>query len=105
MLFRSYSLFNNALNNAIEAVKKLPDEEKKVISVSVINHGKFAEIEVTNYFDGTLPSPGDTSKGDRNHHGFGTISMRYIAEEYSGHLSIQTQKDIYTLRISIPFQN
>ena len=100
-----YSLFNNALNNAIEAVKKLPDEEKKVISVSVINHGKFAEIEVTNYFDGTLPSPGDTSKGDRNHHGFGTISMRYIAEEYSGHLSIQTQKDIYTLRISIPFQN
>jgi sensor histidine kinase regulating citrate/malate metabolism len=98
-----YSLFNNAIGNAIEAVRKLTDEDKRVISISVSKHGERAEIEITNYFDGRPVLAGDTSKEDRSHHGFGTMSMRYVVEEYGGNLSIQTQKDIFTLFISIPF--
>jgi hypothetical protein len=97
-----YSLFNNAIGNAIEAVRKLPEEDKRVISISAGKHGERAEIEITNYFDGQPVSAGDTTKEDRSHHGFGTMSMRYVVEEYGGNLSIQTQKDIFTLLISIP---
>ena len=97
-----YSLFNNAIGNAIEAVRKLPDEDKRVISVSVGKRGNQAEIEITNYFDGQVVRAGETTKEDRSHHGFGTMSMRYVVEEYGGNLSIQTQKDIFTLFITIP---
>lgn len=97
-----YTLFNNALYNAVEAVRKLEDPEKRIISLSVICRADRVEIELTNFFDGTAVQAGGTSKQDAHRHGFGTMSMRYIAEEYGGSMSIQTQKDIFTLLISIP---
>lgn len=97
-----YTLFNNALSNAVEAVKKLENPEKRVISLSVRKTGGHAEIELTNFFDGTTVQSGGTTKQDAHRHGFGTMSMRYIAEEYGGSISIQTQKDIFTLMIVIP---
>ena len=90
------------VNPALEAVRKLPDEDKRVISLSVGKRGNQAEIEITNYFDGQVVRAGETTKEDRSHHGFGTMSMRYVVEEYGGNLSIQTQKDIFTLFITIP---
>lgn len=98
-----YSLFNNALSNAIEAVRKLNDPEKRVISVSVIRAEGTVEIEIVNFFDGCLPDTWGTSKEDDHHlHGFGTKSMHYIVQLYSGTLSVQLHKDIYSLQISIP---
>lgn len=100
-----YSLFNNALGNAIEAVRKLEDREKRVISLTVSQVSGYIEIEVTNFFDGSLSGTGEipeTTKADKGRHGFGTMSMRYIAEQYGGTLSVQTQRDIFDLHISIP---
>lgn len=100
-----YSLFNNAIGNALEAVSKLDNQEKRVISVTVAIQGEQLLIEVTNYFSGILTGTGslpETTKRDRSHHGFGTMSMRYIADLYGGSMSIQTQRDIFNLRIVIP---
>ncbi|MBQ4381193.1 MAG: sensor histidine kinase [Oscillospiraceae bacterium] len=97
-----FSLFNNAVSNAIEAVRKLSDPEKKVISVTVERQGDSALIEVTNYFDGAPVSPGQTSKADRSRHGFGTMSMRYIAKIYGGTLSVSTAGELYCLDIRVP---
>lgn len=97
-----YSLFNNALSNAMEAVRKLDNPDKRVISVSVKQAGETVEIEIFNFFDGCLPGAWDTTKEDRHLHGFGTKSMRYIAQLYGGVLSVQLRKDIYDLQISIP---
>jgi sensor histidine kinase regulating citrate/malate metabolism len=97
-----YSLFNNAIGNAIEAVKKLSDPEKRVISITVERQGGDVVIEVTNFYDGRLVTPGETTKKDRSHHGFGTMSMKYIAESYGGSISINTEGEIYCLKISVP---
>ncbi len=97
-----YTLFNNALSNAMEAVRKLDDPEKRVISLTVVRKKDRVEIELTNYFDGTVVQIGETTKQDAHHHGFGTMSMRYIAENYGGSISMQTQKDVFTLLIAIP---
>ncbi len=97
-----YSLFNNAISNAMEAVRKLDDPGKRVISVSVSRTGESAEIEIVNFFDGCLCDTWGTSKEDRHLHGFGTKSMRYIVQIYGGALSVQLRKDIYSLHISIP---
>ncbi|MBQ9307446.1 MAG: sensor histidine kinase [Clostridia bacterium] len=100
-----YALFNNAIGNAMEAVRQLEDPGMRVISVTVEKAEGRAEIEITNYYSGVLRFTGDnpqTSKADREHHGFGTMSMRYIAEQYGGSMEIEAKQGIYTLHLSIP---
>ncbi len=97
-----YSLFSNALGNAMEAVKKLPDPDRRTIGISVEKRDGCAVIEVTNYFDGTLASEGGTTKKDRHRHGFGIMSMRYIAGSYGGHVQVHTGSGLYMLAITIP---
>ena len=97
-----YSLFNNAIGNAIEAVKKLDKPEMRTISVTVAQQSGNAVIEVTNFFDGKPIRANGTSKTDRSRHGFGTMSMRYIAESYGGQIRTQTEGQLYCLTISLP---
>ena len=80
----------------------LKDPEKRAISVTVERQKELAVIEVTNYFDGRLIPAGATSKSDRSRHGFGTMSMRYIAESYSGKVLTHTEGELYCLRIELP---
>ena len=100
-----YALFNNAISNAVEAVRKIPDPQKRVIGVTVCCENGRVEIECTNYYEGTLTMANGlprTSKEDSGHHGFGTMSMRYIAEQYHGQMTVEARKGIYTLHITIP---
>ncbi len=102
-----YALFNNAIGNALEAVRKVSDPGKRVIGLTVERADGNVEIEVTNYYEGPLRTDDDgnlprTTKTDSSHHGFGTMSMRYIAEQYRGSLSLEARRGIYTLHVSIP---
>ncbi len=97
-----YSLFNNAISNAIEAVQKLDDPQKRVVAITVERQKGNAVIEVSNYFNGVVPQSGETTKADYSHHGFGTMSMRYIAKSYGGQVSVNTEGQLYVLTITIP---
>lgn len=97
-----FTLFNNALNNAVEAVMQLPLQEKRVISTTVEQQADNIIIQVVNYFDGVLPAAGGTSKPEKGQHGFGIKSMRYIAEAYKGALTVQARGELYCLTVSIP---
>ena len=101
-----YALFNNAISNALEAVRKVADPEKRVIGLTVERGNGTVEVEVTNYYEGELQLQGNdaprTSKADSSHHGFGTMSMRYIAEQYGGSLTLEARRGIYTLHVTIP---
>lgn len=100
-----YSLFGNALDNAIESVSKEADEANRIISFRVGARGRFVVIHFENYVgepvrlvDG-LPV---TSKEDREYHGFGVLSIRHIAEKYHGSMSIRTENNLFCLDIMIP---
>lgn len=100
-----YSLFGNILDNAIEATEKLPDPEKRVISVTVEGKGFFVSVSATNYFEGFLDmSEGlpHTTKQDRMYHGFGLQSIKLLCEKYHGDLSISTKEDMFVLDILFP---
>ena len=78
-----YSIFGNALDNAIEAVRRLDDPEQKVINLMAVCHGPFLDIHVYNCFEGELSLDGGlprTSKPDSASHGYGLKSMRLTAE-------------------------
>lgn len=102
-----YSLFNNALENAIEAVLKLPDPEMRIISLTVEQKSGLVSIHVTNYFNQSctiedgLPQ---TTNEDVQHHGYGTKSLRYIVQQYGGKISFETEDNIFYLHILLPEQ-
>lgn len=100
-----YSLFGNALDNAIESVSKEDEEANRIISFRVGTRGRFVVIHFENYvrepvqlIDG-LPV---TSKEDKEYHGFGVLSIRHISEKYHGSMSIRTENNLFCLDIMIP---
>lgn len=99
-----YALLANAIDNATEATENLrPD--KRLISLNVRKDGSAAVIETVNYFD-TKKTGGEkqTTKADKRRHGYGIMSMRHIAELYGGTLDIETDGDIFFLKISVPLK-
>lgn len=98
-----YSLFGNAISNAVEAVRKLDDSEKRVIDILTERRGNFLNITVTNFFSGVLKLvdgiPATSKAEEEGFHGFGMKSMRLIAEKYGGSLHVSTEDDLFTLHI------
>ncbi len=98
-----YSLFGNAISNAIEAAQKLEDPNKKLVNIVVERLGDLVNISVANYFSGFLRMvddiPETTKKEEEGYHGFGMKSMRLLAGKYGGGLSIRIQEDLFTLGV------
>lgn len=102
-----YSLFGNALDNAMEAVRALDDPDLRSISLTVRRVGELALIHVENYYAGTLEFADGlprTTKDDKSSHGFGTRSMRAIVERHGGTLTLSTHGSTFKLDAMIPLK-
>ena len=100
-----YSLFGNILDNAIEAVEKLSDPQNKVITLTCHEDGDQLEIEECNYFDGAIRYTDgslSTLKEDSARHGYGTKSIRYIAEQHGGRLELKVEGNMFFLSVLFP---
>ncbi len=101
-----YSLFGNALENAIDAAAACTDPDRRSVSLTVRRRGGFAVVHVENFFDGEVRMDKDglprTTKGDEASHGFGTRSMQQVAERYGGTLSVSAEGGVYRLDVLIP---
>lgn len=99
-----YSLFGNLLDNAIEEARHF-DSEHRVISLSVAQEQQFVLIHEENFIQ-AVPQMVDglpqTTKADKENHGFGVRSMRLIAEKYNGHFMIHVDKSLFRLDIMLP---
>lgn len=100
-----YTLFGNAMDNAIEAVTKIKELEKRVIGLKIVRNQGFLCIHLQNC---TIDAPkmvdGEpvTSKADKENHGFGIRSMRQITERYGGIFSVKVEDGIFHLNITFP---
>lgn len=100
-----YAIFGNALDNAVHAVMKLEEPEKKVISLKMITQNKLLVIQILNYYHGEIHFEEGlplTTKANRQNHGFGMKSIRHTTEKYNGTITVQVQNDIFKLQILIP---
>ena len=101
-----YSFFGNALDNAIEAVERLGDPERRSIGLVVKRVGGMVSIHVENYFDGRVDFGSEglprTRKNDPASHGFGTRSMRMIVEGLGGSLTCRAVDDVFHLDVLVP---
>lgn len=96
-----YSLFGNALDNALESCGKLEDPQKRVISLKADERGDWIVLHVENFYDEKLTMVGGmpiTTKGESGH-GFGLRSIQEIAGKYGGVASVQTENHIFKLNV------
>lgn len=100
------SLFGNALDNAIEATGKLPDPQQRLIRLALYAQDRFTVIRVENYYDATLRTDNAgnlrTTKRDSSRHGFGVKSIRHIAAQYGGEVTIRTEDHWFVLTVLLP---
>lgn len=100
-----YSLFGNALDNAIEAVRGIEEPERRLISLNVRRSGAMCVINVENSCD-AAPTFRDgvpvTTKADAGSHGFGTRSMRGIVERHGGVLTFGCEDGIFHVDALLP---
>ena len=100
-----YALFGNALDNAIEAVGKFEEKEKRLIDVLVYREKNFLIINIINpmperlIYEDEIPV---TTKEDKDYHGFGIRSMRHIVKKYEGYLNIEEADGCFSLKVLIP---
>lgn len=97
-----YTLFGNAVDNAIEAVMRLRDPMQRTIGLKVKKNDNFLCIHIYNYFDGNLQIKDGypvTVKQEKEEHGFGIRSMSEIVNKYGGTITYNTENQIFNLNI------
>ena len=102
------SLFGNMMENAIEAVVKIEEKEKKNINV-IIRHvaGQiFLCVENNCLNDFTIKEglPISTKK-DSNNHGYGLKSIKMIVEKYDGTFTFENKDDTFKVCIFFPLHS
>ena len=100
-----YTVFGNAVDNAIESVKHLENQEMRMIDVLVYVRKQFLMINIMNPIGSRLDFEGDlpvTTKTRNGYHGFGLKSIRHTVGKYNGFMKIDTAENIFSLKILIP---
>lgn len=100
-----YSFFGNALENALEALKKEEDETKRILNLVVKRSSNFVVVNLENYFEGTLELSGNlpaSTKEKNGYHGYGLKSIRFIAEKYGGNLHVEVKDNFFLLQAIFP---
>ena len=99
------SLFGNALDNAIEAAKQIPDRKERLIHLTIARQKNFVNITLLNRFSGAVSFRNGlpvTTKQNHAYHGFGVKSMRSTVEKYGGSLTVGAKDGLFSLHILLP---
>ncbi len=103
-----YSLIQNAVNNAINAVGAVTDEGKRIIRIMVRQQSGVVCIHIENYFDGSVQmqfKDGVPVTGqDTRYHGFGMRSIKNVCKKYGGKVDVEVEEDIFNLDITLPLK-
>lgn len=100
-----YAILGNALDNAIEAVQKFHEPDKRQIDVQIHRQQNFLVMNFINpiqekiVFEDELPV---TTKGDKKYHGFGLRSIAYFVKKYDGYMNVSEEDGCFSLKIMIP---
>ena len=102
-----YTLFGNALDNAIEAVRKLESKEKRVIDIMLYERQSFLMLQIVNpmcgevKFEDGLPL---TTKAKNGYHGYGMKSMLHTIKKYEGHLTTEVKNGCFYFNVMLPLE-
>lgn len=95
------TIFGNALDNAIEASEKMPEDQRLVI-VKAERVRDMLVIVVENNVLPDMPFSDKTTKKDTFLHGFGISNIKKAVERYGGQCNTRMEYGVFHLKIMIP---
>lgn len=103
------AVFANALDNAIEACKKIPQGQERNILLTIRKTERYYCIDIMNTVSEDVDcvkllegSASLTSKSNRHLHGFGIQNMKQTIEKYGGFLQMDYQDHRVTVSLLVP---
>ena len=96
------TVFGNAIDNAIEASEKIP-EDMRLVTVKADRIRDMLVITVENNTLTDAANSENTTKEDSFMHGFGIPNIKNAVEKYGGQCSIRTSEGKFLLKILIPY--
>lgn len=100
-----YLLFNGALENAIESVRKLSDPKRRIIALTLHRKRDMAFLQIENYFaqppvfeDG-LPR---STKPEGSRRGCDLKAIRSVVEKYHGTMDLSAENGLFLFSVLIP---
>lgn len=93
-------VLGNLLDNAIEAVGQLPSDKPRQISMTATQINHYLSLKITNTVAQPVALGEDgpqTTKLEREQHGFGLKSVQEIAEKYNGACSFCNGNDTFSV--------
>ena len=90
----------NLLENAIDACKSLPEEERKVTLKTAQTTGHVIVLTISNpYEEPLLIRSGKLFSSKHTGEGQGLKSVRLIVEKYSGYLEINDKNQVFEVKM------
>lgn len=99
-------ILSNALDNALEACRKIDDIQSRTVSLKIRAESDFLLISVQNPVAQPPKKLGNSflsDKKDRENHGIGLRSIRLTAEKYSGEVLAECENSVFTLLVKLYF--
>lgn len=99
-------ILSNALDNALEACRKLSDVQSRTVSLKIREESDFLLISVQNPVAKPPKKLGNSflsDKKDRENHGIGLRSIRSTAEKYNGEVLAECKNNVFTLLVRLYF--
>lgn len=98
-------IFGNALDNAVEAVRRLEGTAQRKVRVSCLSEPGFWVVRFQNPYEGTLTLQDGlprSTKADFANHGIGLRSIRTCAEKYGGTVLLAAEEQVFSLSVMVP---
>jgi len=99
------AMLGNAMDNAIEACCCLPQQSARYIQLRTARRQGFLLLHVRNSCTGEVSMQGDhfmTTKEDREHHGYGLMSIRRAVQSYGGEMTCRIEDGEFSLTLLFP---
>ncbi len=99
------SIYSNMLVNAIEAQKHIPPQKERYIHVSLKEGDKFAQLIVRNAMENESIAnleQIETTKLDKENHGFGLANIKKNVAEHNGDLVIEAEDYEFCIKATLP---
>ena len=100
-----YVLLGNIVDNTMESVMQLTDALERIIEIRLYRDRNMIRMVFRNRYKGTIRFDSGlpvSTKPQDGYHGFGLKSIAQIVEKYSGAMTIDTDNEVFLLKIMIP---
>ncbi len=103
-----YTIFGNALDNAIESVSAIEDPARRIIDLQVYGEKQMLVIQIINPVNREITFDAEdfpvTTKEDNGYHGFGLRSIGHTVKKYGGFMTVKVEDGSFYLRLLLPKQ-